>query len=73
MFKRMPKGGNEIAGLQERKGREGKEMSKCLGGECIYGIELCCRDCTKKEKCVEICDGEEGKGCNGDCEDRDEN
>lgn len=48
-------------------------MSKCLGGECIYGIELCCRDCTKKEKCVEICDGEEGKGCNGDCEDRDEN
>ena len=42
--------------------------SFCVGYECEYGDDICCRDCGLREMCDDACDGPEGHGVDGECE-----
>lgn len=44
-----------------------KKKALCNADCCEFDLEICCRDCEKRTVCPEVCDGEEGKGYEADC------
>lgn len=64
--KRLRRYEEDAAGSYEEK----KSKAKCLGGICEHEKEECCRDCDERTTCEEICNGDDNKGCDAECESR---